>query len=439
MKPALAISRAAFVAVAASVALTPAGPATAKQKGAVVGIENAVRQAVGWHPSVAESLARLGQQVESINEARAGYEPRISGGIGMDYSNTGRRGVTPVFSLSASQMIYDFGKVSSSVESAQAGAGASRALVLLAVDNLIRDTAHAVIEVQRNSGLLRVAQQQVVGVERISQLVLRRSGEGASTRSDQIQALARVQEAESTLLEIEAQLLRWQSNLAFLMGVNKAVAVSPEVPKWMFKACDIDEPDWAQVPGMVQAESLQRKAVADLDHSRAEALPTLSLEASGQVDLNDFSSSGEPEFNVGLKLSGNLYQGGAAKARRNAAGYALRAAASAKERVRYDVGKNLMEARNQTASMLALLKTLSTRGSMMAETRDLYREQYVELGTRTLLDLLDAERELHAAHFQSVNVTHDLRNLRADCVYNSGRSRSSFGVFSTSVRGVSLR
>ncbi|ERM02995.1 hypothetical protein Q644_13800 [Brucella intermedia 229E] len=80
--------------------------------------------------------------------------------------------------------------------------------------------------------------------------------------------------------------------------------------------------------------------------------------------------------------------------------------------------------------------SLESRANMMVKTRDLYREQYLELGgTRTLLDLLNAEQELHESRFQIANTVHDLRRLNISCLYNSGKIRREFGINPAMVRG----
>src|SRR3546814_9977103 len=42
----------------------------------------AVREAVDWHPSVTEAVARLNARTEEVTIAEAGYRPQLSGGIG---------------------------------------------------------------------------------------------------------------------------------------------------------------------------------------------------------------------------------------------------------------------------------------------------------------------------------------------------------------------
>ena len=74
----------------------------------------------------------------------------------------------------------------------------------------------------------------------------------------------------------------------------------------------------------------------------------------------------------------------------------------------------------------------------MDETGKLYRMQYLQMGTRTLVDLLNAEQEFQQVRFEAVNSAHDLRRLQLDCLYNSVRTRAAFHLSGTVVRGVTL-
>jgi adhesin transport system outer membrane protein len=184
---------------------------------------------------------------------------------------------------------------------------------------------------------------------------------------------------------------------------------------------------------MLQAKAEKEEASAQLAASRADALPTVSLEATTGYDLNGSrdtisGNDRQPEYSVGVNVSSSLYSGGQTGARKRAAAYGLQAAESAISSARIDTERNLMESRSQIGTLNRLMSSLQSRADMMVKTRDLYREQYVELGTRTLLDLLNAEQELHQARFQSANTVHDIRRLDINCLYSSGKMRQSFGL-----------
>ncbi len=427
---------------ATAVHTAAAKPLPLPAAGSRITLENAVHTALNWHPSIDEAVAKIGEADAEIEVARAGYFPKVQGGLNGNYQSADGGEWRPKLNVSASQMIYDFGKVSSAVEARTAGANVSRAQLLLGVDVLVRDTANAVIEVQRYRALLTVAKNQLSGVQAIAGLVTQRSDKGASTRSDEIQAAARVQAAQSTVLEITGQLQRWESTLANLLGRSGAVNVDANVPPWLSTACSASEPDWSQAPGLLQAEARKAEAVAQLKLSRARVMPTLALEAGSGYGFNQSSSRednrDQPDFTIGLNLTGDLYDGGAKAAARNAATHALTAAEAAIRNSRFDINNSLTQARSQTGSLQQLLASLSARDGMMRQTRDLYRQQYIELGTRTLLDLLNAEQELHQAGFDTANTVHDLRKLGVECMFSSGRSRQFFALQGMTIKGITL-
>lgn len=415
----------------------PDPPARQRPSGSQVTLEEAVKSALRWHPSIDEAAGRISESEERIRAAEAGYHPRLNAGVSSTYRNAGRRGFSPRLELTGSQMLYDFGKVSSAVSAEGAGRNVSRARLLLATDDLARDTARSVVEVQRYRALSRLSQAHVAGVRAIASLVMERSDKGASTASDRVQADARVESALATQLQYESELNRWRVNLASLTG--DAAEPSPAIPAWLEKACRT-EPDWRQVPTLLEAEAKRAEAVARIDAARAEGLPTISLEAGASYDLGGAWEDGPRDdkalnYSVGVNVKSSLYNGGQSGARRRAASYAARAADAAIRTARLGVQTDLAGARSQIDALNRLIGSLRSRADLMVETRDLYRQQYIELGTRTLLDLLNAEQELHEAQFQIADSVHDLRNLNISCLYSSGLMRQSFGIEPFALRG----
>lgn len=406
----------------------------------------AIQLAVEWHPAIAEAIGQLYQQNENVNIARSGYYPQVSGGFNSGYDSglTGN-GQSRTFSLSASQMLYDFGKVSSAVHSALARVSSQQASVLLAIDRLARDTSFAVIELQRSQLLVDLANQQVDGISAIAELAKKRSDMGASTRSDLIQARSRVEASMATQLLLQAQLNRWRSTLASLLGAQSTVNVSPGFPTTLEQSCQGVMPDTAVTPSLLIAQAQQVDALALIAQARAEALPTVSLDPSitqyldNNVDSTLSDGRDRTRYGVFLNVKVPLYQGGAISARKSAAQHALRAAEAANDAARLAVRQGLLEARDQTSSLAQRLSTLDFRERSISETRDLYRQQYLELGTRPLLDLLNAEQEIHQARMDRENTAADLRRLNIDCLYNTGELRTAFHLNNKTVQGVEIR
>ncbi|WP_260923446.1 TolC family protein [Novosphingobium sp. 9] len=390
-----------------------------------------------WHPSIQAAIDQLKASGTAVDVAKSGYLPQVTAGGSTAYDNLTNTSWRPRASISATQMLYDFGKVSSSVAAARAGTRISEADVLLAVDTVVRDTSYAVIEIQRNAALHQVAVEQLHTIQGISDLVSQRFRKGAATRSDALQAESRVQSAQATLEQIEAQQRLWNSNLAHLLGVSEAPPVSSDVSAELEHACSRGEPDWDRIPAMMEITAEKDQAKANLRLNRANSMPTISLGAGASADVSD-PLSRTAEYNFGLSVSSPLYSGGANQARTRGASFALGAAEAAEANVRNEVSRALAESQRQIGSYESVVNTLQARQESMKETGTLYQLQYLDMGTRTLVDLLNAQQEFHQARFDLVNTRHDLLRLNADCLYNSGAERDAFRLTGMTVEGVEL-
>lgn len=411
----------------------------AGRAGEMLDLDEAAHEAIAWHPAVIEAAGELSARGEEIAVARAGYSPQISAGVGMSYDTRLTADWRPRPQFQASQMLFDFGKVRSAVDAARAGTKIGEGEMLMAIDGLIRDTGYAVIELQRANALHQVAIDQLARVREIAELVGHRVRMGAATRSDGLQVQARVEAAQATLAQIEAERGRWSSNLAYLLGRTGTLPpVSEDVPGWLMSACRQGPPDWDMVPAVMVAQAQKERAEADLRRSKADQLPTVSIGGNGTVDVASPFAERRSAYTLGISVSSSIFGGGITKAKVRSANYALAAAEAATDRARNDTAQRLSEAQQQIDSLNSLTSTLSSRQGNMNETGKLYRLQYIEMGTRTLVDVLNAEQEFQQVRFEAANTKHDLRRLQMDCLYNSGRTRSAFRLTGTTVRGVTL-
>ncbi len=408
-----------------------------------VGISEAVLQAVDWHPEVGESVGELHRQQQNIRAARAGYFPQVSVGVvgGYDTESQGD-GNGHAVQLYVSQVIYDFGKISGSVDSATASARASQARVLQTIDSVARDTAQAAIEVLRYQDLVDSADAQVEGVAAISRLVTIRNQRGASSRSDVLQAQARIESARANRQQTLAQLSRWQSVLQNLMGVAQPVVLTSGLPQSVVHGCSVDPILANTAPAVLVAEAERAEAVAQLKEARAQSWPTLSLDGSVNSYLDqqyvDTNALNDHESAVFLNLSMPIYQGGRIYANRDAANFAMRSAEAAKDSARLAVARDLRIAQSQSVGLEHSISILDARLQAIEETRDLYRKQYSALGTRTLVELLNSEEEVQQARVEKSNTQYDLYRLHVDCLYTVGQIRNAFDLEGRAIQGVEV-
>ena len=410
---------------------------------AILDIEAAVTRAVESHPSVRQAVRVLEQTSENIDIAEAGYFPQVQGGFNTEYDQNMDRynkRVVHKFQVSATQMLYDFGKVSSSVDQAEAASAAARARVLLAVDQVARETALAFIEVQRYNALEKIAEAQYKSVSALSDLVRERHRKGAGSLSDETQAQSRAESAQATLVEIQAQLQRWQSNLLYLTSMTSLADLKETIPAKFEGACSVGQPDWQLLPEALVAQAEREEALAALDEANAQTLPTLSLEGTAARALNaETYDNRQNDVTAMVNFSMPFYQGGALQAQKRAAANALSAAEEAINHIRLTASQNLAETLSQALGYEQRSGLLAERVESIELTRDLYKEQYLELGTRTLVDLLNAEQEYHQANITRANNHYDLERMRMDCSYYAGQMREAFSLNGSVVAGVELQ
>ena len=152
------------------------------------------------------------------------------------------------------------------------------------------------------------------------------------------------------------------------------------------------------------------------------------------------AEAGTDRLPVGLNLDvqSDLLQGGALSAKAKAARNAL---AAAKARVdAADLEESLQERGLLRALAAGKQKRemLDRQISLLSETRELYRSQYLDLGTRQLSELLDNEEEYYARKVELVELKSEMARNRLECAVRSGRLRSALGLEGSRIYGYPL-
>jgi adhesin transport system outer membrane protein len=411
-------------------------------------LADAVRRAVARHPSIADAIATLAQQSGGVEVARAGYYPQVKLGMGAGLngnnggSGAGRgRGNGVLANASLSQMLYDFGKVSGAVDQSEAQVRRQQAVVLRQIDAVAQQTAEAVVRAHRYQSLAAIAQEQVKAVEKVLETARLRAKSGLSTKADPLQAESRVESARANLLQVKSLLAQSRERLATLLGGAAPALVAP-LPQQLASELRIDQaPDTSLLPDVLTAEADRRVAAAQLDIAKAQRYPTLSLDVSankamGGVNPSTMERNGM-HHTVMFNLSSAIYQGGAMDAQVRSAIAAEEAARMRIDTARLNAGDQARSLREQVAGAQARLGVLAERRRSIGEARDLYREQYT-LGTRSILDLLNAEQEIHQAAADQEAVLHDLWESRIGYIGATGQGRAFYGLDNTTVQGMEL-
>ncbi|WP_220474113.1 TolC family protein [Aurantiacibacter xanthus] len=291
--------------------MQPASAQDSSWTDAILDLPTAAREAVAWHPTVARAADQLNAQEQRIGEVRSALYPQVTGGVGLGYDSTLRNDWRPSANIGVSQRLLDFGKLDSLTDIERAGVRVARAQVLLSVDTLLHDTAFSVIEILRGEMLHAAASEQVERVRAIGNLVDARAARGAATRSDALQTQSRVDAAQSTIQQIKAELLRWQTNLGFLLGREVAPPVSSTLPESFDNACGANLEALDAPPLMQEARARLDQAEARLRNERVGRMPTISVGGSGRSDLLDPLGEDRARYDFGIRVESSLFDGGA--------------------------------------------------------------------------------------------------------------------------------
>jgi len=397
-----------------------------------------LKEAVAIHPSVAAALSSVAEQRAKVEQVRAGWKPQIRGGLtaGRSFTNSNAQQA----SVSASQLLYDFGKLDASILQAAAVLGQQESKLMQSVDDVALDTAVAVLDVVRHARLVREAQSLVAGLEEVLRLASARAKAGAATQVDPTTARARLDGAQVILLTSQSRLDQAQARLRQLLGANSplqaaqwdglhdpstALQMRPSGEAWGQLPADAAFFDGA--PALALARSELQAAEAALVVSRAARLPAVSLEAGvGQpLDRATRALSGT-DTSLTINLNAPIYQGGAGDAQVQSATFAVQAATERLNNARQQVTQKWRDAELQLQGLVARQPSLAARRDRIQESRALFREQYLQLGTRSILDFLNAEQELHSASVELVNQSMDAMQARFQVLHAAGALRSQF-------------
>lgn len=350
--------------------------------------------------------------------ARSGWLPTLdaAAGIGFEqWSSPTTRGGGPgaqkddVFykrydhSVTLSQTIWDGFATWSRYRMADAMLVSAEHRLFDNAEALALDAILAHMEICRQLKMVQLSELNVANHKRILGSQYDRLNAGASTRADVTQTQARLARAETSLIEARLALDVARLNYKNLTGFEPGELVPPQAPEKMFHSLEN-----ALANSMTNNSKILSKK-ADIDTSSAQKdldksafHPRIYLEVSNlynwQVQDADYYTWGTA---VMLRAQWNLYNGHydwynlkADKARVRQASLELQA-------LRDNLAEETASTWAQWLSNIEQVKFYSAAVGYNTQTRDMYLQQF-NVGSRSLLDVLDSENELYSTSMQLV-------------------------------------
>ncbi|WP_066716409.1 TolC family outer membrane protein [Sphingomonas pituitosa] len=403
-------------------------------------LQDALAQAYATNPDLQSERANQRANDENVPIARSQGLPGLNatGGANDSLYNTDATALTPSrqaqLGLNLSQPIYNGGRIRNSVRAAEVRVNAGRANLRGTEADIFTQTVTAYLNVIRDESIVRLNQENVHVLEVNLQATRDRFQVGDLTRTDVAQSEARLALAQSQLRSAEAQLIGSRETYIRVVGTPPGVlAPPPPLPNLPEDVQTAEQVALANNP-FLEAAQLARDATRyDTRVAQSGRLPQVSLGLGGNYYnyLGSVGSIGQraglnpngTNATVGVQVTLPLFQAGrpAAQVRQ-----AQAREGAAIEQVTLTERGVIAQARSAYASYQAALRVIeSSRTAVQANQLSLEGVRAENsVGTRTILDILNAEQELLNSQVQYVTAERDAYVAGFSLLASMGRAQA---------------
>ena len=364
-----------------------------------IGLSAVLQAVMANHPAVKGKQAELDAQHFAIGSAKAGRYPSLSGEANNLDDNVDQ------FTLRVQQPLWAFGKIDRAIQQEQARFAAEEWGLLQVQRQLTEESASAYARLDGIRQRGQVSRININEHEELYQRTERRQKGQLTSEADLRFAHSRLIQAQAKHERISGEL---QVALVDLLALTQ-VPIASDHP--------ID-PALAELPGMKDVEVLALEKSADVGYKRylvdvarlglqkekVASLPDVYLRVEHEV-LDAYAHVDETR--VGLVIEGNLEGLGLVTRGR------IGGAASALAAAGHDLGVVVNDVQRRVSTLMInrnVLQALaeSQRAAVEAEEATLasFLRQY-ETGRKSLVDMLNSQRELTELRLQLVQIEND--------------------------------
>jgi outer membrane protein len=382
-------------------------------------LEEALAKAYVNNPTLRAARAELRATDEGVPQALSGWRPTLelnydigkthSASAGGGNSSSGNQNRTPkTGSVSIEQNLFQGFQTVSGTAEAEQDVKAQRARLASTEQTVLFNAATAYMDVVRDGAVLNlnVSNERVLG--RQLQATRDRFEVGEVTRTDVAQAESRLSSAKADRIQSEGDLVRSRARFLQVIGdmpeTLKPAKTLGGLPTSEKVAIDLAR---AENPDVIAAKFEENSSKSAIKTAEGALLPTVDL--VGQLRRSDQASSPSSRSetaSITAQLVVPLYQAGAVTSRIRQAKQVwsqrkreLDVAMWAATQGATDAWQTLETAQAQIAAFAAAVRA----GEIALEGV----RQEAQVGSRTVLDVLDAEQELLNARVSLVRAERD--------------------------------
>jgi outer membrane protein len=383
-------------------------------------LQEALAKAYLSNPTLLSARAELRATDEGVPEAISGWRPTLTfdydigksktNSAGGSNSSGGSQNRTPkTGSVSLDQNLFNGWRTQSGIESAEQSVLSQRAQLASTEQTIMLNAGTAYMDVIRDEAVLRLNQANERVLGRQLEATRDRFEVGEVTRTDVAQAESRLSRAKADRIESEGSLTisraAYRSIIGDFPGTLKSAGALGNLPATKDEAMASAK---AGNPDVVAALHTERAAKTAVKTAEGALYPTVNLQ--GELTRRDQASSPSSrseEASITASVSVPLYQAGAVSAR-------IRAAKQTWSQERRDLDAAIRSAVQEAAQSWERYATARAQvNAFSSEVRaaEIALEgvkQEAQVGSRTVLDVLDAEQELRDARVSLVRARRDV-------------------------------
>jgi TolC family type I secretion outer membrane protein len=377
-------------------------------------LQDALDQAYLANPTLQAERAQLRATDEGLPQAIALRRPTVTGSAdgGFEQLDASKVGDQTLWqrsiSLGVSQPLWTGGRADAAISQADYLVNAERANLMNVEEQVLLAAATAYLDVVRDQANLGLAQSNVKVLNSALDQAKAQLNAGLATKTDVAQAEARLAQGVANESAAQANLTNsraaYQQVVGEMPGTLEApppVQGLPENQDESLRLANLHNPQ------ILTAEANWEAARAGVDVARAELMPSVAL--TGQLfDANDQQLEGDWQqgAQVLITLTIPLYQAGGefSKIRQAKQTYGQRqnqidATVRSVAQSTTDSWENMEAAQAEIVSFTSQIQAneIAFKGT----------EEEQKVGTRTFLDVLNAQQELFQSQVELVAAQHD--------------------------------
>ena len=372
------------------------------------------RQAQEKDPQLLESKAQRDAAFEKINEAQAANLPQINLGADLNYQKTNQddkqTAGTAGASLGLSQAIYRRSNwINSDISEKQATQ--TDVAYNYEKQSLIVRTSDAYFSVLAAKDTLEYVNANLDALKHQLDETQQRYNVGMTAITDVHEAKAAYDLASADVITAENNLTNSYESLRQLTGSEHKQLDLLDTQRFTPVALGENPDSWMKLAEENNLQLHQQRIAKDIAKQQIDLAqtgndPTLDLGANLGSEYTDYKNSGTGyddgtlnSGNIGFQFNLPLYTGGAVDSRVKQAQFNYVSASEALEKshrsIQADLYRNYNDVNAAIGTVRAYQQSVISAESALTATRAGY-----EVGTRTIVDLLDATRNLYSAKQQ---------------------------------------